>query len=140
MVLVDTSAWIEFFRKEGDLAVKMAVANLRQEMMAAICGPVEMEFLGGARSQDRAVFERDFARLPYVRNGHLIWKDTATHYAKLREHAVTAPWNDIIIATICVNASCRLYAVDRHFQLMAPILGLRLYQPGTNGSYQPDSH
>ncbi len=34
MVLVDTSAWVEFFRHQGDLAVKLAVRNLLKEFEA----------------------------------------------------------------------------------------------------------
>jgi hypothetical protein len=28
-------------------------------------------------------------------------------------------------------------APDAHFPLMAPILGLKLYEPGPNGNYRP---
>lgn len=30
--------------------------------------------------------------------------------------------------------------VDRHFNQTAPIPGIRLYEPGINGQYRPDSN
>ncbi len=136
MVLIDSSAWVEFFRRGGDLGVKLAVAHIRDEMQAAICGPVAMELLGGAREQDRRRLEQDFRLLYWLRSDERLWKESAGHYARLRRHAVTAPWNDVLIASLALKFSCRVYAVDRHFPLMAPILGLRLYEPGQNGNYR----
>jgi predicted nucleic acid-binding protein len=140
MVLIDTSAWIEFLRSGGDLKVKLAVAHLRDEMQVAVCGPVAMELLGGARENDRAMLESDLALLPYLRAGERLWQDAGDNYRALRSRAVTAPWNDILIATVAITHSCRIYAADRHFPLMAAILGIRLYEPGINGQYRPDSN
>ena len=140
MVLIDTSAWIEFFRKTGDLRAKLAVANLRDEMMAAVCGPVTMEIFGGTREPDLKQIRADFLMLPYLRGGEQVWQLAASNYRLLRSNVVTAPWNDILIATLAREHSCRIYATDRHFTLMAPILGIKLYEPGINGQYRPDSN
>lgn len=139
MVLIDSSAWVEFFRSKGDLAVKLAVANLRQEMQAVVCGPVAMEIIGGALEQHRDPIARDFSILPWIRSDERLWLDSAANYAKLRARSVTAPWNDVIIATIARRKNCRIFAPDKHFALMAPVLGLKLYQPGPNGSFNPES-
>ena len=49
MILVDTSAWVEFLR-DGDVDVADAVERLLQDDLAATTGPVVMEVLAGARS------------------------------------------------------------------------------------------
>ena len=54
MTLIDTSAWIEFLRREGDRQVKGRVASLIDLGEAAVCGPVEFELLVGARASERA--------------------------------------------------------------------------------------
>ena len=57
---------------------------------------------------------------------------------RLRDHGCTAPWNDILIAALSVKADCRIYAVDKHFDLMHDAgAGIRLYQPGYGGKYNP---
>lgn len=135
MVIIDTSAWIEFFRRDGDPAVKLAMRTLIEELEATLCGPVEMEFLGGARPHECQRIQRRFDILPYLNNDQKIWREAATHYATLRGKGVTVPWNDVLIATLTLRQNCRAYAVDQHFESMAKHLGLRLYKPGYNGSF-----
>lgn len=52
MVIIDTSAWIDFFLRDGKIEVKLAVKGLLDALEGALCGPVEMEFLGGARPSE----------------------------------------------------------------------------------------
>jgi predicted nucleic acid-binding protein len=139
MVLVDTSALIEFFRRQGNLEVKLAVRGLLDAFEATLCGPVELEFLGGARREEKDRIQAWFNILPYLRNDQKIWRRAAETYSKLRAEGLTVPWNDALIATLALKSGCRVYAVDKHFESMAPLLGLRLYKPGYAGSYRPEN-
>jgi len=139
MVLVDTSAWVEFFRRDGDPAIKLGVRGLLETYQARLCGPVEMEFLGGAQKQQREKLYRWFAVVPYLRNDQKIWRKAARNYSLLRDNGLTAPWNDVLIATISLEADCRIYSKDKHFRLISSLLKLKLYKPGYNGMYDPDS-
>jgi len=139
MVIVDTSAWIEFFRRDGDPAVKLAMKALVEELEATLCGPVEMEFLGGARPHERPRIQSRFEILPYLSNNQKIWREAATHYATLRGEGLTIPWNDVLIATLAIGQGYRVYAVDHHFEAMARHLDLQLYTPGYNGSFACES-
>ena len=138
MVIVDTSAWVEFFRRDGDLLVKMAVKGLLDEYEGALCGPVEMEFLGGARESEMPRIRKWFDLIPYVRNDLKIWREAAVNFAKLKARGHTVPWNDILIGTIAKNQSIKVYAKDKHFEVMAEVLGVMLYQPGYNGMFNPE--
>jgi predicted nucleic acid-binding protein len=55
--------------------------------------------------------------------------------ATLRGRGLTIPWSDVLVATLALTAGIRVYAHDRHFNLMAPVLGLDLYEPGYGGRY-----
>lgn len=138
MVIVDTSAWIEFFRRDGDLKVKLAVKALLDEYEATLCGPVEMEFLGGAFPHERPKIQAWFDIIPYLPNDQKIWRRAAETYAELRIKGVTIPWNDILIANLSIEHGHRIYAVDRHFEVMADHLPLRIYEPGYNGGFSPE--
>lgn len=138
MVLVDTSAWIEMHRRDGDPAVKLAVRGLLDAYEATLCGPVEMEFLGGASPQQRDKLQAWCNLLPYLRNDQTLWRKAAAHFSLLRARGLTIPWNDVLIATIALENDCRVYALDSHFEAMVDPLGLHLYQPGYGGSYNPD--
>ncbi|MEO0416026.1 MAG: PIN domain-containing protein [Verrucomicrobiota bacterium] len=139
MVIVDTSAWIEFFRRDGDLLAKLAVKALIDEFEATLCGPVEMEFLGGARPHEKAEIAEAFDIMPYVTNDQKLWRKAAGVYAQLRKSGLTVPWNDVLIATIAKEKLYRVYSVDKHFTSMAKILpDLILYEPGYNGMFNPE--
>ena len=84
MVLVDTSAWIEMHRLKGDAAVKLAVRGLPDEFQAALCGPVEMELLGGARPDERERLQAWCNILPYTPNDQKIRRKAATNFAILK--------------------------------------------------------
>jgi predicted nucleic acid-binding protein len=139
MVLVDSSVWIEALRRDGNVHVKLAVEGLLEKYEAAWCGPVKLEVLGGARAQDRKKLEEQFSCIPYFPMADGAW-DSAKNLAwLLRDKGCTAPWNDILIAALSVKADCRIYAVDKHFQLMYQSgAGIRLYRPGYAGKYDPN--
>ncbi len=135
MVIVDTSAWIEFFRRDGELKTKLAVKSLLDEYEATLCGPVEMEFLGGARPAGRPKLQAWLDIVPYLPNDQKLWRRAATNFSDCRSKGLTVPWNDILIATIALESGHRVYTVDKHFDAMAKILPLRLYAPGYNGGF-----
>lgn len=138
MVLVDSSVWIEAARREGDLSCKVGLESLLEEYEATLCSPVRLEVLGGARREERRRLEGGFAVLPYVAPSDRTWRQAVLLAWKLRDAGVGVPWNDILVATLSIEHGCRVYARDRHFDLMGQHLGLRLYAPGYGGAFAPD--
>jgi len=138
MVIVDTSAWVDFFRRDGNPHVKLAVKGLLDAYQCALCGPVEMEFLGGAHPHEIPKIRAGFDILPYVRSHDKLWRLTAANFEKLRVAGFTVPWNDILISTLAQHHGHAVYAHDKHFPIMADVLGVSLYQPGYNGTFNAD--
>lgn len=139
MVIVDTCAWVELLRKQGNLPTRAAVVGLIDEFEATLCGPVEMELLGGSRPHERGRLQSWLNVLPYARSDQKLWRAAGTNYHKLRSQGLTLPWNDVLIASVALAHHCRIYAPDRHFEAMAPVLGLALYQPGYGGMFTPEN-
>jgi predicted nucleic acid-binding protein len=139
MVLVDSSVWIESLRRDGRLEVKVALENLLEEYEAAWCGPVKLEVLGGSRPQERKMLEERFQCIPYFPMRDTAW-DLAKNLAwRLRDKSCHAPWDDILVATLSIEADCRIYTIDKHFDLMYAFgAGIRLYKAGYGGQYNPD--
>ena len=111
MVLVDTSAWIALHRRDGDPAVKLAVRGLLDAFEAAMCGPVEMEYLGGARPAERERLQAWCNILPYIRSDQKIWRKAAALYSRMNGKGFKVPWTDALIACISIEKGCRVYAV-----------------------------
>jgi len=137
MVLVDTSVWIEASRRDGELAHKVGLENLLEEYEATLCSPVKLEFMGGARREDRKKFEFWFGCIPFRSIEQRHWEAAKKNAWKLRDRGLTLPWNDILIASLALDTGARVYAKDKHFDTMARELGLPLYQPGYGGRYEP---
>src|SRR6187401_1084709 len=137
MVLVDSSIWIEAARRDGDLKAKVGLECLLGEYEAVLCAPVRLEVLGGARQNERERMEHGFSCLPFLQVLEKDWLAAVEHAWHLRDAGFTVPWNDILIATLAVRAKMRVYAKDKHFVSMAPVLGFTLYEPGYGGMYNP---
>ena len=138
MVLVDSSVWIEAARRQGDLGCKVALESLLEEYEAAWCSPVRLEVLGGARKEERHRLAAGFTVIPYVQVAETTWNLALENAWRLRDAGLQAPWNDVLIATVSMEQGCRVYARDKHFELMTQAMGLRLYEPGYGGSFAPE--
>lgn len=135
MVLVDSSAWIESLRRNGDMRVKLAVEGLLEAYEAQWCSPIRLEVLGGARLEERARLGQCFAVIPYRPCREDDWDRAIALAWRLRTNGLTVPWLDVLIAAIAIHDGVRLYAIDAHFQEIAKHTGLLLYRPGYGGSF-----
>lgn len=132
MILIDTSAWIEFFRARGKPAFKSRVADCLSCGEAAYTCPIRFELLSGARREEIAsVLEGlEFARRIEFTAAH--WDTAATHGAKLRAKGVTVPASDLLIATLADSEGLLVLSRDRHFEMIrdAVLPELRLVEVG----------
>jgi len=138
MVIVDSSIWIEAARRQGRLDCKVGLEGLVDAMEAMFCGPIKLEVLGGARSQDRARLSTYFESIPYRKMTDEAWAFAVNCGWRLRDKGQSIPWNDILIGSLAIMWNFRVYAADRHFEIMRDILGLNLYEPGYGGKFEPD--
>ena len=138
MVLVDSSVWIEAVRRQGNLGCKVALEALLEEYEAAWCSLVRLEVLGGARKEERSALVAGFGVIPYIQTTETTWNLALENAWRLRDAGLQAPWNDLLVASASIEHGCRLYAQDKHFDLMAEVIPIRLYQPGYGGSFARD--
>ena len=140
MVLVDSSVWIKSGRRDGDLAVKVALESLLEAYEACWCGVVKLEFVGRTRAEQRRKLEFFFSTIPYLAITERTWEAAKNLGWKLRDAGVTVPNNDILLAALAIDTGCRLYSVDHHFEEIARVApALFLYQPGYGGMYREDA-
>ena len=138
MVLVDSSAWIESLRRNGDIGVKLAVEGLLEAYEAQWCSPVRLEVLGGARTEERARLGKCFSVIPYRPCREDDWDRAIALAWRLRNKGLTIPWLDVLIAAIAIHDGTRLYAINAHFREIAKHTTLGIYQPGYGGSFSEE--
>jgi predicted nucleic acid-binding protein len=126
-VLIDSSAFIEFFR-EGDSEIALAVDQLLEARLAATCGVVKAELLQGTRS------DREFKQLRHMLDALPCLpepEDRWSHVARLGFDLRRAGVNgvrlpDLLIATVALHTEAPLLQRDAHFEAIARVRELRL--------------
>jgi len=117
MILVDTSAWIEFFR--GNKPIVNLVDSLLESDGVAVCGPILVELRRGFRS------EADRRRvIPLIEACHqlsqpeLLWEEAGDLGFALGRRGVSVKTLDLLIATYALAHSVALLTKDRDFLLI----------------------
>ncbi|MDP6359608.1 MAG: PIN domain-containing protein [Planctomycetota bacterium] len=117
MTLIDTSAWIEFFRKQGNRDIKLRVAEFIDIEDAAYCGPVSFEVMTGARKSEMPIINQAFEFSTLLEFPHECWLASAEIEKELRKQGITVPRDDIFVAAAALHHNVPLYADDRHFEM-----------------------
>jgi len=124
MILIDTSAWVEFLRDTGSAACVRVDALLADEI--ASCHPVRMEVLAGARNERHLRDLRGlFARTIILETRPSDYEDAAALYRECRRHGETVrKLTDCLIAAHAIRANLPLLHADRDFDILARRTGL----------------
>lgn len=127
-VLVDTSAWLEFFRHPGS-PVAALVDRLLEDDLVASAGVVRAELLQGARSA--ADFDRLgvlLSALPDLGSPADAWLSIARLGFRLRRggaNGIGLP--DLWVAVTAIESDAEVLTLDAHFDAIALVSPLRLF-------------
>jgi tRNA(fMet)-specific endonuclease VapC len=117
VTLVDTSAWIDFFRGREPAAGH--VDRLLEANDVALCGPVITELRRGLKSaaERRRV-------MPLLDGCHMLeapealWEEAGDLGFMLARRGVTVKTLDLLVATYALSHDATLFAVDTDFEQM----------------------
>ena len=115
MILIDTSAWIEFFRRSGSAEIKTRVASYIDLGEAAYCGPVEFELMAGAREAEIETIRTALGFSTLLDFPLACWQEAARIEDRLRRSGVTVPRDDIFVTAAALHHGIPVYAADAHF-------------------------
>jgi predicted nucleic acid-binding protein len=115
-VLIDTSAWIQFFRHGRD-EVSQLVAELVSKDQAVVTGVVLTELLQGIKSdKERQHLNALFSILPFIETVREDWHNAGEELQALRRRGITVPVTDAIIATVAHRRGLSVLTTDPHFK------------------------
>ncbi|HEX6904775.1 MAG TPA: PIN domain-containing protein [Thermoanaerobaculia bacterium] len=125
MILVDSSAWVEYYRTTGLRDVTEAVARVIADDLCAVNGVIQVEILGYAAGSNLAQMLADFKAYNWITLTDADF-DLATEMGFfLRRKGVTLPPTDLIIAASAIRTDVVLYHVDSHFDKAAQYFNLK---------------
>jgi predicted nucleic acid-binding protein len=125
ITLVDTSAWIDFFR--GERAAMKRVDGLLEQGEACLCGPVLSEVL--SRARDRVTYQRLsvlLGALPRLAPAADEWQRVADLRFLLARQGTQAHLIDLLIAVTAADCRASLLTRDRDFKRIAGVLSVDL--------------
>lgn len=117
MILVDTSAWIDFFRGARPLAD--TVDELLAGNAVATCGPVLTEVRRGIRSPtERSRVLPLFDGCQVLTQPDELWTEAGEIGSLLGRRGMTVKTLDLLIATYALAHQVPILTRDQDFQLM----------------------
>jgi hypothetical protein len=127
MILVDTSAWIEYLRDTGSPAC-VAVDHLLESDIAT-CDAVRMELLAGARDERRLTqLRRLLARTSTLPTGPADFEDAAVLYRACRRNGETVrKLIDCLIGAVAVRGGASVLHADADFDALARHTSLEVF-------------
>ena len=128
LILVDTSAWIEYLRNTRSRTCILVDEVLAQEI--AICDAVRMEVLAGARDEAHLrSLQRLLARAVTVPTRATDFDDAAALYRRCRREGETVrKLIDCLIASVAIRAGIPVLHSDGDFDVLARHTEMRVYE------------
>jgi len=127
MFMIDTSAWILALRKKFHPLVRDRIDAILSEGEVAINGIIQVELLGGARS------ERDYDRLKsrldallHIEATRELWSSASRLAFDLRRQGLNVPHTDAFIAASAADCGAVLLHADSHFDAIAKVHPLKV--------------
>ena len=118
LVLIDTSAWIEYLKKTSHPITKEIESALILNV-AATCQLVLAELLQGARSEKETDLILDLASVVRILNeSESTWQETGFLSNKLRKQGKTISLIDCYLAVLAKENKAVILTLDKHFSVI----------------------
>lgn len=126
-ILVDTSAWIEFFKKKDPYY--RVVLELIDNAKICCVGIVFAELLQGAKSQKELDVLKEFLYVfDFLPETTEMWRKAGELSYLLRQKGKTVGLSDCYISVTANSNNAKLLTLDRHFEVIGKETGLNLYE------------
>ena len=125
-VLIDTSVWVDFFRKRDSL-VSMKVREYLKLSQVCYTGPILVELYQGAKTQrETEILDQLFDTISYVD----ITRDHYHHAGRINQKAAREgrlfSTIDVILGVLAHDEGLSLFSLDRHFHDISRYCALSL--------------
>ena len=119
MVLIDASAWVEFLRDTGSTVCRCVDELLDGEI--AVCDPIRMEVLAGARDElHLEALRRLLARATVLPTDAAHFEEAAALFRRCRREGETVRrLIDCLIAAVAIRSGVSVLHRDGDFDVLA---------------------
>jgi predicted nucleic acid-binding protein len=122
-VLIDTSVWIDFFRKSEP--AHSAVLILLDSDQVYCTGLILGELMQGAKGERELSVIKDFLHVfHFLPDSSRLWEKAGSLSFSLRRKGMTVGLADCFIAVSAVEAGVQLLTLDSHFDAIQSVVKL----------------
>lgn len=119
-IIVDTSAWIEYFKNNQDY-VQFIEDSLNLENIL-ISGLIISELLHGVKSEkEYELLSESISAVPYAECIYEDWITTGEMLYNLKKKGITVPLTDVLISAIAIRYNASVLTLDKHFKSIGKI-------------------
>jgi predicted nucleic acid-binding protein len=120
MILVDSSALIEYYRPSGSPQIRSAVAEVIEEDLVAVNGVIQVVVVAFAPSQaSYGKLLSDFKVFHWLDLEEIDFDFATEMGSSLRRNGITLPAPDLIIAASAIRSGAVLFHADSHFDVLS---------------------
>ena len=126
-ILIDTSAWIESFKKTGNKSLQQLIIKTLDSSQVATTNIIMLELLQGCRDKkEYAEMKMRLESLELLPANGKVWDTAYNAGYNLKKKGLTIPTIDLIIASIAKSYDYTLIHHDRHFRLVTKHLDISI--------------
>ena len=133
-VLVDTPVWSLALRRQRradtNEAMRSALANLVNDDLVAMIGPIRQELLSGVKEQSQFEQLREHLRaFPETLIEVADYEEAASFYNRCRARGIQGSNTDFLICAVAARNDFAIFTTDADFTHYRRLLPIVLYQP-----------
>lgn len=118
MILVDTNILIDAYHLSSP-----EMSSVFQNNDIALCGVVQAEFLHGTKNDAEVIWMQGLLMwMEYIDISRSDWEGIGLFLRALREHGLSVPFTDAVIAYLAIKHDCKVWTNDRHFELIKNVM------------------
>ena len=126
LVLVDTSIWIDYFRKQK--RVYEEVSRLMDETRVCLARLILAELIQGAKSDREITILKDMPNVFRVlEEGPSIWEKAGLLSYRLKRQGKTVSLGDCYIATLAHENDVLVFTRDKDFEAIKTVVNLSIF-------------
>lgn len=126
-ILIDTSAWIESFKKTGNKSLQQLIIKTLDSSQVATTNIIILELLQGCRDKkEYAEMKMRLESLELLPANGKVWDMAYNAGYNLKKNGITIPTIDLIIASIAKTYDYTLIHHDKHFRLVTKHLDISI--------------
>jgi len=125
-ILVDTSAWIEFFRKKAPYY--KTILEVIDSRRICCTGIVLAELIQGAKSQKELDVLKGFLHVfDFLADSTELWEKAGELSFSLRLKGEIVGLADCYISVVASSNNVKLLTLDKHFEIIRKEIEIKLY-------------